>query len=418
MWDSFAWSIAVRHLRYGILQTLLTLGVVAISVTLIIFLASLIRGLQIRLIDTVTGSIPQIVISQGQREPITPWQIPGADDDEQLYRGRIPTLEQQRRTIEDWRMWVDRLEDFDPRVTAVSPIASGQGILARGQNRASVLITGVIPERQNRVVDIQSNLQEGRFLGLLPGEVAIGYTIADDLGLELGDVVRITSAENVSDSFTVRGIFRTGYPVVDASTAYVPLGDAQSLLELQRAVTSIGVKLNDVFAANDIARRMRLQVPYDVESWMEENQALLSALQNQTQTTTLILLFTTIAASFGIASILITSVTSKLREIGILKAIGATQKQILGIFTLESTLMATLGGLLGVGLGVGLSIASYRYRLAAAPPDRRADVFPIDLSPGLVLGAFAAAIVVGFVASLYPAWRAAKVNAIEVIRGA
>lgn len=417
MWDTFSLLVAIRHLRYSIAQTLLTLGVVAISVTLIIFLASLIRGLQIRLIDTVTGSIPQIVISQGQRVPITPWLLPEPGAGSQLYKGRIPTLEEQKRTIEDWRMWVDRLENFDPRVTAVSPIASGQGILARGQNKASVLITGVIPERQNKVVNIESSLQKGRFIGLRPREVAIGYTIADDLGLRLGDKVRITSADGVSDSFTLRGIFRTGYPAVDASTAYVPLGDAQSLFKLQRAVTSIGIKLSDVFAANEIARRMRLQVPYDVESWMEENQALLSALQNQTQTTTLILLFTTIAASFGIASILITSVTSKLREIGILKAIGATQKQILGIFTLESTLMAALGGLIGVGLGVGLSIASYQYRLAMAPSDRKADVFPIDLSAGLILGAFGAAILVGFLASLYPAWRAARVNAIEVIRG-
>lgn len=417
MWDSFSWSVAVRHLKYGIAQTLLTIGVVSISVTLIIFLASLIRGLQIRLIDTVTGSVPQIVISQAQRVPVTPWQLQEPSTEGPLYKGRIPTLEQQKRKIEDWQMWVGRLQNFDRNITAVSPVASGQGILARGQNRASVLVVGVIPERQNKVVDIQSNLLKGRFLGLRPREVAIGYTIADDLGLILGDKVRITSADGVSDSFTVRGIFKTGYPAVDSSTAYVPLGDAQSLFKLQRAVTSIGIKLRNVFAADNIARRMRLQVPYDVDSWMEENQALLSALRNQTQTTTLILLFTTIAASLGIASILITSVTSKLREIGILKAIGATQKQILGIFTLESTLMAALGGLLGVGIGIGLSIGSYRLRVAMAPLDRKADVFPIDLNPVLILGAFAAAILVGFIASLYPARRAAKVNAIEVIRG-
>jgi lipoprotein-releasing system permease protein len=393
----------------------LTIGVVAISVTLIIFLSSLIGGLQKRLISTVTGALPQVVVRQEEREPITLWQTRPPGGGGPLYTGRVPTLEQRKLKIEDWRKWVDRLRNFDPQVRGVSPVVEGDAILARGENRKSVLVTGVIPAVHNDVVEIQSNLVSGRFFGLRTGEIAIGYRIADDLDVRIDDKVRITTGEGVSNTFTLKGIFDTGYQVVDARTVFMPLSDAQSLFGLARAVTSIGIKLDDVFAAPEIARRMSLQVPYDVEPWTEENQALLAALRSQTQTSRLILAFTTIAAGFGIASILITAVTSKLREIGILKAMGATQRQIVGIFTLESTLMAVVGGLVGAGLGIGLSIGAYRYRLATGP--ERDAVFPIDLSPQLVLSAFGIAVAIGFLASLYPARRAGSVNPIEVIRG-
>ncbi|MCE5200119.1 FtsX-like permease family protein, partial [bacterium] len=252
---------------------------------------------------------------------------------------------------------------------------------------------------------------------LRPNEVALGYRIIDELNLRIGDKVRLTSSEGVSGSYTIAGIFDTGFQAVDSRTAFIILRDAESLFGLERAVTSIDLRLRDVFQADEISRRLRLQVPYDVDSWMTENQALLSALRTQTMSSMLILAFTTIAAGFGIASILITSITSKLREIGILKAMGATRNQILGIFTFESTLLATIGGIVGAGVGIAISLLTYRLRVSMSPTGRREEVFPIDLRLETVLGAVAVAIAVGFLASLYPSWRASKVNPIEVIRG-
>ncbi|MEN6581638.1 MAG: ABC transporter permease [Armatimonadota bacterium] len=417
MWDSFTTSVGLRHLRFGFAQTLLAMGVVVISVTLIIYLSSLIGGLQKRLITTVTGAIPQIVISPPEREPVPPGQVGPFSKSGKLYIGRIPTLEQRKRKIEDWRRWLPVLERFDPQITAVSPVVEGDGILSRGEKRYAVAITGVIPARANKVVEIQSRLVKGRFLSLRPNEVALGYRIIDELNLRIGDKVRLTSSEGVSGSYTIAGIFDTGFQAVDSRTAFIILRDAESLFGLERAVTSIDLRLRDVFQADEISRRLRLQVPYDVDSWMTENQALLSALRTQTMSSMLILAFTTIAAGFGIASILITSITSKLREIGILKAMGATRNQILGIFTFESTLLATIGGIVGAGVGIAISLLTYRLRVSMSPTGRREEVFPIDLRLETVLGAVAVAIAVGFLASLYPSWRASKVNPIEVIRG-
>ncbi len=417
MWDRFAWGVALRQLRYGIAQTFLTMGVVAISVTLIIFLGSLIGGLQKRLINDVTGSIPNIVISQPERLPITVGQVPSAREKGVLYTGRVTKLEQRKRKIEDWQIWLPRLERFDPDITAVSPVVEGQAILSSGANQQGVQVIGVIPDRYNRVVDIQSKLRRGRFFGLKPGEIVLGYKIADDYALKLGDLVRLSTSDGATGTYRVVGVFETGYPVVDNSTVFLTLRESQSLFGMGNAVTSINLKLRQLFDANIIAARLKLQVPYKIDSWMTENAQLLSALSAQSQSSNLILFFTTLAAGFGIASILITSVTSKLKEIGILRAIGATRRQIISIFTIESTLLSTIGGLIGAGLGIALSLITYRYRVASSA-GRPEQVFPVDLSWQLVLGAIGIAVVIGFMASLYPAWRAGKVNPIEVIRGA
>lgn len=415
MWDAFSFRVAIRHLRYGFAQTMLTIGVVALSVTLIIYINSLISGLQIRLISNITGGIAHIVISQPERLPIPAWKLKQQTQGK-LYVGELERLQQRKRKIEDWRKWVPRLDKFSDQISAVSPVVEGNGFMSRGETREAVAIAGVIPERYNAGVDIQSDLTRGRFLNLNSGEVVIGYQLADDLNLKLGDKVRILSSEDVADTFTIVGIFDTGYQMLDTRTALMTLRDAQSLFQLERAVTSIDIKVRDVFQADEIARQLALQVPYEVKPWTEENRALLSALRSQTQTSRLILVFSVVAAGFGIASILITAVVSKLREIGILKAIGATSKQVIGIFTLESTIMGFLGGIVGIGIGIGASIATYYLRLASTPPELQRAVFKPSLTPGLILGALAISVAIGFLASLYPAVRAARVDPIEVIR--
>jgi len=413
--SSFSFLVAIRHLRYGVAQTLLTIGVVASSVTLIIFLSSLIAGLQERLIENTTGAIPHIVIEQPERMPIPAWEIDSLRREDTLYVGTTMSLEQRLRKIEDWTAWLDRLRQFDTNIIAVSPEVEEQAIMTRGARSKGVSVIGVIPERHNDVVDIQSKLTQGRFFGLNGGEVAIGHQLAGDFDVTLGNKIRLINPEGVSATYTVAGVFDTGFRGVDDSVVFVPLRDAQSLFGLGSAVTSIGLKLERIFEAEELANRLDLQLPYEAESWMEENQSLLAALRGQTQSSRLILIFTTLAAGFGIASILITAVVSKLREIGILKAMGATSRQIIEIFSFESTILAAIGGIIGAAFGSWLSLFVYRLRLVAAPGGER-DVFPVIITTELVVGSIFLAIGVGFFASLYPSLRAARVDPIEVIR--
>ncbi len=415
MIDRFSLSVALRHLLYYKGQTLLTMGVVAVSVTLIIFLGALIGGLQKRLISSVTGAIPHVVIRQPERQPIAVWEV--ASGQRELYLGERIKLQQQKRKIEDWQVWEQRLPTLSDNITAVSPVVEGQAFLTRNEKRKAINVVGMFPEKHNGVVDVQSKLVRGRFFGLNGGEAAIGFKLAEEFGVTLGDKIRVVSPEGNVASFTVAGIFDTGFNLVDSSTVYVTLRDAQSLFAVGSAVTTIGIKLQRIFEAEDLAQKIALQIPYETNSWMKDNQQLLSGLRAQSQSSNLILVFTTIAAGFGIASIMITSVVTRLREIGILKAIGATNRQILQIFAVEGTLLALFGAIAGAVQGVGLSLLLYRLRTTVSETGRTQEVFPFDLTPELVIRAIVIAVVVGLIASWYPAWRAARVNAIEVIRG-
>lgn len=416
MIDRFSLSVAIRHLLYYKGQTLLTMGVVAVSVTLIIFLGALIGGLQKRLISSVTGAIPHVVIRQPEREPIAAWEVAAAGDGK-LYLGARVKLQQQKRKIEDWQTWEQRLPSFSENIRAVSPVVEGQAFVNRNEKRKAVTVVGMFPEKHNEVVDIQSKLVRGRFFGLNGGEAVIGFKLADEFAVDLGDKIRVVSPEGNVASYTVAGIFDTGFNLVDSATVFVPLRDAQSLFGVGNAVNTIGLKLKRIFEAKDLAQQIALQVPYEARSWMEDNQQLLSGLRAQSQSSNLILVFTTIAAGFGIASILITSVVTRLREIGILKAIGATNRQILQIFAIEGTLLALFGAIAGAIQGIALSLALYSIRTQVSETGRTAEVFPFDLTPDLVIRAIVIAVLVGLAASWYPSWRAARVNAIEVIRG-
>ena len=212
------------------------------------------------------------------------------------------------------------------------------------------------------------------------------------------------------------GIFDTGFNAVDSQTVFMPLRDAQSLFSLGTAVTSLGLKLDRIFEAEALARSLALQVPYETKSWMRDNQTLLTGLRAQSQSSNLILFFTTVASGFGIASILIMSVMNRQREIGILKAMGATRRQIIRVFTLEGTLLASFGACLGAIMGSVICHLLFQLRTTASATGRQIEVFPMDLRWNTVLTAMAIAVLVGFFASLYPAWRAARTNPVEVIR--
>ena len=418
MFDWFAWKVAMRHLRYNIGQTLLTMGVVAISVTLIIFLGALIGGLQLRLLNTMTGAIPHVVIRQPERLPIALWNLPQVNElITPLYTGNAVKLEQQKRTISDWLPLLDRLENTDQNIIAVSPVVDGSGFISRGAGRRAVTVNGILPERHNQIVDLESDLVSGRFFGLNAGEVVMGFSLSADLGMQTGDKVHITSEEGITATYTLAGIFDTGYSAIDKDAVFITLRDAQSLFAVGHAITAFGLKLDQVLEADNLAERLELQLPYESTSWMSENRTQLTGLRAQNQSSNMIITFTIVAAGFGIASILITSVVNKIREIGILKAMGATQKQIIRIFTLEGTLLAFLGGLFGIVQGVGICLYLSQFEQIASETGRTTEVFPINLTPGLILGSLLTAIIVGFLASLYPAWQAARVNPIEVIRG-
>lgn len=413
----FMWSVAFRHLRYSISQSLLTIGVVAISVLLIIYLWTIISGTQTRIVQNTTGSLPHITVEPPERTPLGAWNLPAPDDQSgKLYVGEVVNLPRGLERIEDWQLWMPYLDHADPAITAVSPLVSGQVFMNRGSRRQSVRILGVLPARHNGIVEIEKNLVEGRFLAMNSGDVVMGSKLAADFGVKLRDKVRLTGPEGVALNFTVAGIHNTGFGQIDDGLVFVSLRDGQSLLGLSGSISSFGIKLADLYTAEQVTQKIAPGLPFMVRSWVLDNPNLFRILNAQSQTRNLILLMSTIASGFGIASILVMVVTSKYREIGILKAMGATPTDIQRIFVIEGVLLALVGCLVGVPLGVGLLelLASVR----TVGPDGRVDApFLIQIEPAVLIGASLVALVTGGIASFFPARRAGQVDPMQVIRG-
>lgn len=296
-------------------------------------------------------------------------------------------------------------------------MAEGQGVVSRESNRKPVTIVGAVPAEFTRVVDLQSNLVDGRYVGLNGGEAVVGYKLASDLNLRLGDRVRVLSSEAVTADFIVAGIVDTGIAVIDRSSLFLPLKDAQSLLNLGTAVTRVGLKLEAVFEAGTLRERLERQLPFEINDWMRDNQRVLSGLRAQNDSSNMIIVFTVVASGLAVASIMVMSVTRKIQEIGILKAIGAKSRQILAIFALQGLAVCTAGAAIGCGVGWALCTALGTIKVTVSATGRTAQLFPVANDPFYYALAAGLAIVTGLLASLYPAWNASRVDPIHVIRG-
>ena len=414
--DRLSWSVAWRSLLRSKRLTALTLVVLSVSIILVVFLTALIDGLERQLVEETTGAIPHVVIEPTEREPIALWERFDSTDGT-VYTGERTTIASQKGAIDNWSRWTRRTENFSPQIEGVSPAAQGQGFVIRGEKKEAVRLYGVEPRRFDRIVPIQENLVEGRFFELSPGEIAIGRQLADEMGVGLGDRLQVTTPEGNGRSMRVVGLFDTGFGAIDQSTVFMRLGDGQALFELGSSVNTIGIEIRDVFEADRVARQLQRQVPYAVESWIAENERLLRALEGQGRSSDLIIFFTAVAAAFAVASILIVLVTNKLPEIGILKAMGATRRQIRTVFALEGVLLSLAGGVIGTSLGVLVVTLLSGVEGAPTAGGRREPLFPFELGPGLIVGTIVGAVAIGFLASLVPARRASNVDPIEVIRG-
>ena len=417
MASPFALLVALRQLGHNRGQTILTIGVVATSVTLILFVSSLINGLQIRLVSTITDSIPHVRIMPVERAPEVLWDR-AEERAAPVFVGTVPKLEQRQRKIEGWKPWLERIGALEPLdLTALLPSVDGPVVVSRESKRISARLIGALPEQYNRIVDLQGNLAEGRFFGLNGGEAVIGVQLARDLGVHLGDRISLLSAEGIVASATIAGIYDTGFGALDGTTVFVPLRDAQSLLQLGNAITGFAVKVRDVFSAEQIAENLRQQLPFKIESWMTDNERTLSGLKAQNGSSQMIIAFTTISAGLAIAALMVISVSRKYREIGILKAMGASNGQILRIFALQGLILSVTGALIGTLASLALLGWLSGLKTGAASTGRTADLFPIAFTLGNFLVGNGLAVATGLVASIYPASQASKVDPIEVIRG-
>ena len=343
-WMPFELLVALRFLREGRMQSALILAGVTGGVAVIIFLTQLINQLQGTIIDKVLGSQAHVVIKpleEATQRVVTP----RAD---QAVAALVQPREQRLRSVDQWER-IAALAAATPGVLAVSPVVSGPAFAARGNSNKSVVLLGVQPEQYRRVVRMDDFMTRGRFDVAGTGAL-IGTDLASDLGLTVGDKLRVTSATGRSETLDITGLFDMGNRDLNRRWVFVTLKLAQSLLDLPGGVSNIDLTVRDLFGADAVADTLRAQTGLTVDSWMQTNSGLLNALSNQTVSNNLIRSFVVIIVALGISSVLVVSVVQKQREIGILRAMGAGRRRIMAIFLLQGGLVGLVGSALGSAL--------------------------------------------------------------------
>jgi lipoprotein-releasing system permease protein len=218
-------------------------------------------------------------------------------------------------------------------------------------------------------------------------------------------------------TFTVVGIFESGMFEYDSSLAYIALGEAQKFFNMDRTVTGIEVKVDDIFSASRIARSVQqtLGFPYGARDWMEMNRNLFSALKLEKTMMFLLLVLITIVASFNIVSTLTMIVNEKQREIAILKAMGATRKAIMRIFMLNGLIIGLAGTVIGVPLGY-LFLWLIQHYWTFDPTVYYISHIPVHVQALDVLLVSISAVLISFTATLYPSWQAGKLDPAAALR--
>lgn len=306
-----------------------------------------------------------------------------------------------------------------PGVTATAPFVQGQVLLQAGGFTTGAVLRGVDPAREPQVTALARHVTEGP-MDPGPAGLLLGQVLAQRLGVRVGDSLGvITPTQRTPRTLAVAGLLATGMYDYDSTLAVGRLATAQALVGLGTAVTGVGARVAEPLQADRVKRvvQQALGYPYWATTWMEQNRNLFAALKLEKVTMFLILTLIVLVACFTIVATLLMMVIERIRDVGILRALGATTGQIWRLFTVVGLAIGGAGIGLGLAGGVGLCEFLRRSRWVTLP----ADIYYVDHLPvqmvwqdiGLVL---AAAGLISWLACLYPASVAARLAPVEALR--
>lgn len=402
--------ISIRYLRFKgkksfvSLITLISVAGVALGVLTLMVVMAVMSGFDRELKDKFLGIYGHVVISSS-------------------------------RGISDWQDLIARIEDL-PRVEAAAPYIVGQ-IIIRTRSRALGLnLRGIDPALEKRVSKLGDYLQEGT-LDPGPEGIVIGSQLAGVYHLRLGDkVILISPLEGLipggggggREKFTVTGIFKSGMAQYDLELAYVSLAAAQKLFGLGPGVSGVSLRVDDVEYAHAVRNELTSFLPYppyQVRSWMELNKPLFAAIRQEKILMFIIVALIVVVASLNIASTLIVTVKEKTKAIGIFKSLGMPERTVRNIFTLHGAMIGLVGTIMGIAGGL-LFIANINHIAALLSARFGIDVFPSDIyyfdriparaDPNETVIIAVCAFSISILASLYPAWKASRLEPVEALR--
>ena len=322
-------------------------------------------------------------------------------------------------------------------VEAATPFIVTQAMLRSKSGAAGVVIRGIDPKTAGRVMTTLAQVTLPTYSSNEAGQqappsepgIVLGKELARNLGVIEGDRIYLISAHGMLSpighlpamkQFKVTGFFQSGMYEYDQTFAFIHINDAQRMLRMGDSVTGIDIRVDDIYAARSIAEKIisKLGFPYWARDWMQMNQNLFRALKMERWVMAIILILIVLVAAFNIASSLIMLVMGKTRDIAILKAMGATNRSIRKIFVFNGMVIGAIGTFLGLCLGLLLCFILKRYDIYELTGDIYyfTTTLPVKVELLWVIGIISAAMVICFLATLYPARQAAKLDPVEAIR--
>ncbi|MGL4410509.1 MAG: lipoprotein-releasing ABC transporter permease subunit, partial [Zoogloea sp.] len=339
--------------------------------------------------------------------------------------------------LNNWQRVADEVSKH-PRVLASAPFVQAQGMLSFDQSVRGSLIRGVLPDAEDKVADFAQHMKSGRLEDLQPGRfgIILGADLARALHVMPGDKVTLIAPQGLVTpaailprlkQFQVVGIFEVGMFEYDSSLALIHMQDAQTLYRMEDRVSGVRLKIDDLFAAPRVSHELAKYLDADAmaSDWTRSHANFFRAVQIEKNVMFIILLLIVAVAAFNIVSTLVMAVQDKQADIAILRTLGASPGSIMAIFVIQGALIGFIGLGLGVAGGVSLAlnidvvVPAIEHALGIQFLSK--DVYyisdlPSELQWGDVIAITAVSFVLTLVATLYPSWRASRLNPAEALR--
>lgn len=382
-----AFKIAYRFLKNRKGQTLLIALAVAIGISIQIFLGLLIQNLQNDLVNTTIGSTSHITVKDSDNE-----------------------------VIDNGSILLNKVQKTSDKIITAIEVLDRQGLVSKGDKNMAVLLRGLEIEKANDIYSFNKKIING-ILPSKDNEIAIGKVLAEDLGVNIGDNIKLLTSDNKEHTLNITGIIDFKVQSLNENYIISDINSIRRIYELgDNSITSIETQLSnkDIFLAEDISVDIKKNISDNlmVSNWIESNESLLSGLKGQSASSYTIQVFIVLSVLVAIASILAINVLQKTKQIGILKAMGITDGTASLIFIFQGSMIGVFGALIGSGLGIVL----FEVFTKVVKNSDGSPLISGAINSNFIIISSLIAIVACVISSIVPAIKSLKLNPVEAIK--